>query len=162
MASSSLERHDMDHDDLGHERTLRSVFWRMRRWRTPSGTAQPRGTAGWIALTTASTGQLNGVWGSGQRVVVGDLGWSRANGTSVVRETVPFGDDLNAVAGFPGGIVTVVSDTGGVLNYGTTWTLVSSNGIGDGILQHRRPQYGRRTDVHRWLRTASISSTPAC
>jgi trimeric autotransporter adhesin len=121
----------------GTTRTLRSV------WMEDANTAYAVGDNGtalrwngttWSALNTASTTQLNGVWGSGLRVImVGNSGEVlRYNGTSVIRETVPIADDLNAVGGVVGGIITVVGDFGGVLRYdGTTWTLVNSNGIID-------------------------------
>ena len=91
------------------------------------------GTA-WSALTTNSTKRLNGVWSSGlNTIMVGNEGEVlRYNGTTVQRQTVPFGDDLNAVSGIAGGRATAVGKFGGVLQFdGTTWTVVNSNGVLD-------------------------------
>ena len=121
----------------GTARTLRSVW--MENATTAyavgdNGTALRWNGTAWSPLSTASTTQLNGVWGSGQRVImVGNSGEVlRFNGTAVSRETVPIADDLNAVAGVPGGLITVVGDFGGILRYdGAAWTLVNSNGVLD-------------------------------
>ena len=123
----------------GTTRTLRAV------WMENATTAYAVGDNGtalrwngtvWSALTTNSTQQLNGVWSSGlNTIIVGNAGEVlKYNGTVVQRQTVPFGDDLNAVSGIAGGAVTVVGKFGGVLSYnGTTWTLVNSNGVLDDL-----------------------------
>lgn len=122
----------------GTTRTLRAVW--MENATTgyavgDDGTALRWNGAAWSALTTNSTKRLNGVWSSGTSTfMVGVQGEVlRFNGTSTVeRQTVPFGDDLNAVSGIPGGAVTAVGRFGGILQFdGINWAVLNSNGVLD-------------------------------
>lgn len=88
----------------------------------------------WVSTNTNSTVRLNGVWANaGIAYAVGAAGTVlRFNGASWAPQTVPFNDDLYAVAGLATGQITAVGAVGGVVRFdGIAWSLINSNGIID-------------------------------